>query len=68
VHQLLIAATLEIRDNKGNTVLLEGQDALGSLDGMNLLARKTVTKTIPWPNGLSSGSGVTYQATIKYTK
>ncbi|HPK64328.1 MAG TPA: fimbria/pilus periplasmic chaperone [Sphaerochaeta sp.] len=68
VHQLLIAATLEIRDNKGKTVLLEGQDALGSLDGMNLLARKTVTKTIPWPNGLSSGSGVTYQATIKYTK
>lgn len=68
VHQLLIDATLEIRDSRGNLVVLEGQDALGSLDGMNLLARKSVTKTIPWPNGLSRESGVSYQATIKYTK
>jgi len=68
VHQLLIAATLEIRDSKGNSVVLEGQDALGTLDGMNLLARKSVTKTIPWPSGLSREAGVSYQATIKYTK
>ena len=68
VHQLLIAATLEIRDSKGNSVVLEGQDALGTLDGMNLLARKSVTKTIPWPDGLSREAGVSYQATIKYTK
>ena len=68
VHQLLIAATLEIRDSKGNSVILEGQDALGTLDGMNLLARKSVTKTIPWPSGLSREAGVSYQATIKYTK
>jgi fimbrial chaperone protein len=68
VHQLLVSGILEIKDSRGNSVVLQGADALPSLDGMNLLAKKTVTKQIPWPEELSRESGVTYQATIKYSK
>jgi len=68
VHQLLVSGILEIKDSKGNSVVLQGPDALPSLDGMNILAKKTVTKQIPWPEKLSRAPGVTYQATIKYSK
>ncbi len=68
VHQLLISAVVEIKDSKGNSVVLQGAEALPGIDGMNILAKKTVTKKVPWPVGLSRDSGVTYQATIKYTK
>jgi fimbrial chaperone protein len=68
VHQLLVSGILEVKDSKGNTVVLQGAEALPSLDGMNLLAKKTVTKQIPWPAELSRSPGVTYQATIKYSK
>jgi len=68
VHQLLISAVVEIKDSKGNSVVLQGAEALPGIDGMNILAKKTVTKNVPWPEGLSRDSGVTYQATIKYTK
>lgn len=68
VHQLLISAVVEVKDSRGNSVVLQGPEALVGIDGMNLLAKKTVTKSVPWPSGLSSEPGVTYQATIKYTK
>ena len=68
VHQLLVSGILEIKDSKGNSVVMQGPDALTSLDGMNILAKKTVTKQIPWPEKLSRAPGVTYQATIKYSK
>jgi len=68
VHQLLVSGILEVKDSKGNSVILQGADALATVDGMNILAKKTVTKQIPWPEQLSRASGVTYQATIKYSK
>ena len=68
VHQLLISAVVEIKDSKGNSVVLQGAEALPGIDGMNILAKKTITKKVPWPEGLSRDAGVTYQATIKYTK
>ena len=68
VHQLLISAVVEIKDSKGNSVVLQGAEALPGIDGMNILAKKTVTKKVPWPEGLSRDAGVTYQATVKYTK
>lgn len=68
VHQLLVSSILEVKDSRGNSVVLQGAEALPSLDGMNLLAKKTVTKQIPWPEELSRAPGVTYQATIKYSK
>ncbi|WP_320127392.1 fimbria/pilus periplasmic chaperone [uncultured Sphaerochaeta sp.] len=67
VHQLLIASVLEVSDSKGNSVVLEGSEELAGFDGMNILAKKTVTKQIPWPETLSQESGVTYQAKLKYT-
>jgi len=68
VHQLLISAILEIRDSKGNSVVLQGAESLPGIDGMNILAKKSVTKQVPWPEGLSRDPGVTYQATLKYTR
>ena len=68
VHQLLISAVLEVRDSRGNSVVLQGTDALPGIDGMNILAKKSVTKQVPWPDGLSREPGVTYQATLKYTR
>lgn len=68
VHQLLISAVLEVRDSRGNSVVLQGTDALPGIDGMNILAKKSVTKQVPWPEGLSREPGVTYQATLKYTR
>jgi fimbrial chaperone protein len=67
VHQLLVASILEITDSKGNSVTLEGTEALSGFDGMNVLARKTVTKQVPWPTTLSRDSGVTYKTKLKYT-
>jgi len=43
VHQLLISAVVEIKDSKGNSVVLQGAEALPGIDGMNILAKKTVT-------------------------
>jgi fimbrial chaperone protein len=67
VHQLLITSVLEISDSKGNSVVLEGVEALAGFDGMNLLAKKTVTKQIPWPDQLSRDPGVTYKTKLKYS-
>src|SRR5690554_916411 len=47
VHQLLISAVLEVKDSKGNAVVLQGAEALEGIDGMNILAKKSVTKKIP---------------------
>ena len=63
VHQLLISAVVEVKDSKGNTVVLQGPESLAGIDGMNILAKKTVTKQVVWPEGLSRDPGVTYQAT-----
>lgn len=68
VHQLLVSSILEVKDSKGNSVVLQGEEALAGLDGMNLLAKKAVTKKVPWPEALSRDAGVTYQATLKYSK
>ncbi|WP_245535464.1 fimbria/pilus periplasmic chaperone [Sphaerochaeta pleomorpha] len=67
VHQLLVASILEITDSKGNSVTLEGTEALSGFDGMNVLAKKTVTKQVPWPAVLSREPGVTYKSKLTYT-
>lgn len=68
VHQLLIDAELVVTDSVGNTVTLNGAELLPGVDGMNLLAKKTVTKNIPWPSSLAQGEGVTYKASLTYSK
>ncbi len=68
VHQLLIDAQLVVTDSVGNVITLKGSEMLPGIDGMNLLAKKTVTKNVPWPSALAQGDGVTYKATLTYSK
>lgn len=68
VHQLLIDAELVVTDSLGNSVTLKGNEELPGIDGMNLLAKKMVTKNVPWPAALAMGDGVTYRATLSYSK
>ena len=50
IHQILLDTHLTLKDSKGQTITLEGEQ-IPNLDGFNLLARKTVTRTVPWPEG-----------------
>lgn len=68
VHQLLLNAILTVTDSKGNSVDLDTKEQLGSLLGLNILAKKNVTVQIPMPEGLSQADGVSYKATIKYSR
>lgn len=61
VHQSLSDVTLIVSDSTGNTVKLEGNEQLSGLLATNLLAKKTITKQIPWPSELSRDSGVKYR-------
>lgn len=63
VHRILLDATLTVKDDKGNQVTIEG-DRMEGISGFNLLARKTVTKSIPWPEGLEGSS---FTGTLKYS-
>jgi Gram-negative pili assembly chaperone, N-terminal domain. len=64
VHQVLDGLVINIMDGEGNAVSLSGSDMLPELNGMNILARKAVTKTVPWPEGLSKNSS--YKASLSY--
>jgi len=67
VHQILINASLKVTDFNGNSIVLETLGLLGAIDSMNLLARKTVTKTIPWHDSLEFSPTGTYKGTLTYT-
>ncbi len=64
VHQVLNDLVVNIKDEYGNLIELSTIEQLPDVSGMNLLARKSVTKNIPWPDGLAKNS--TYKATIDY--
>ncbi|MCF0237324.1 MAG: molecular chaperone [Sphaerochaetaceae bacterium] len=68
VHQILMDAKLEIKDGTGKSVTISGPEALLSLDSMNLLAKKQVTKVIPFPEGLTFREGATYTGSLSYTE
>lgn len=65
VHQVLMDAKLVLTSSDGNSITLEG-DAIKGIDYFNLLARKTVTRTIPWPEGFEPEGKVT--ATLRYSQ
>lgn len=69
VHQILIGAEVSVADSQGNRVVLSGNDALPGIDGANILAKKKLTKLIPWPDGLAFPDDLsgTYQATISFS-
>lgn len=65
VHQSLTDVTLVVSDSTGNTVKLQGSDQLSGLLATNILAKKTITKQIPWPSELSRDPGVRYRYSFK---
>lgn len=64
IHKSLTDITLIVSDSKGNTVKLEGSEQLSGLLATNILAKKTITKQIPWPAELSRESGVKYRFSL----
>lgn len=70
VHQILIGAELTVIDGAGNRVIIAGNEELPGIDGINILANKTLTKYIPWPEALAfpADLGGTYQAMISYSR
>ena len=67
VHQILRELVLTVKDSGGNVIELSGAEQLPGVDSMNILARKTLTKTIPWPEGLAFSETGSYSGTIEYT-
>lgn len=68
VHQLLDDARLTLTaDGGGASYVLTGED-LGTISGMNILARKTVTITIDWPTSIPTGVTALSVADFTYTR
>ena len=67
VHQILIDAALTVKGSSG-TVTLTGNEQLPGIDSINVLARKTITKTIPWPEGLPFTEGGSYTGSLEYSE
>ena len=67
VHQILLDAVLTVSDSKGNKIVLDRGEELSGIDATNILARKTVTKTIAWPSGLPFVEGGSYSGSISYS-
>jgi len=64
VHQILLDAELTIKDSSGNSVVLTEAEQLPGIDSTNILARKSITKTIPWPEGLPFVAGGSYSGSL----
>ena len=67
VHQILIDAALTVKGSSG-TITLTGNEQLPGIDSINVLARKTITKTIPWPEGLQFTEGGSYTGSLEYSE
>lgn len=68
VHQILTGAKLTIHDSNGRSIVVSGSEGLAGIDGSNILAKKTITKTIPWPSGLEFVEGGVYKGSLSYDK
>ncbi|MDD4010677.1 MAG: molecular chaperone [Sphaerochaetaceae bacterium] len=69
IHQILTGAEITITDSANNRVILSGTEQIGRISGLNLLAKKTVTVSVPWPEGLPYPEGQgSFKATIDYSK
>ena len=51
-HALLRNLKLDLKDDKGNTISLVGEDQLKGVTGEGILAKQRRRFMIPWPNGL----------------
>lgn len=68
IHQILSGAKLVVADSTGSSVTLSGPEDLSGIDSMNILAKKTVTKTVAWPSGLAFVEGGSYRGSMSYNK
>lgn len=68
VHQILSGVELVVTGPSGGKVKVSGSESLPGIDESNILARKTITKTIPWPAGLEFDVDGHYTGTISYNK
>ncbi|MBO4279194.1 MAG: fimbria/pilus periplasmic chaperone [bacterium] len=68
VHQILTDAVLTVKGPKGDTVTLSGNEQISGIDSTNILARKEVTKTIAWPDGLEFVEGGKYTGSLEYSE
>ena len=66
VHQILLDAELTVNGASGSVTLI-GSEQLPGIDSINVLARKAITKTIPWPEGLTFVEGGSYKGVLKYS-
>ncbi len=66
VHQILSGAKLTVHDARGLSVVVSGSDDLVDIDGANILAKKTITKSIPWPDGIGFVEGGSYRGSLSY--
>jgi len=73
VHQILNSVSVEVIENASRNSILYESGALGFLNGLNLLAGKTVTVEAVWPDTLAFPTKLTdaykqYSAKITYNK
>ena len=67
VHQILLDSVLTVSDANGNKVVLNNSEDLVGIDSINILARKTITKTIAWPEKLPFVEGGSYTGSLSYS-
>lgn len=67
VHKILSGIEISVTDPAGRTVVLSGSEALPGIDGTNILAKKKLVKTVPWPEGLKVLPGV-YKTSVSFGK
>lgn len=67
VHQILLDSVLTVSDASGNKVVLSDSEQLSGIDSINILARKTITKTIAWPAKLPFVEGGSYSGSLSYS-
>ena len=66
VHKILNGLVLEVTDPSGNTIKLETSDELLGIYGTNILAKKTITKSIAWPEGLEFSTTGEYTGSLSF--
>lgn len=68
VHKILNGMVLQVTDPTGKTVTLETSDQLLGLCGSNILAKKTITKSIPLPEGLEFSTTGVYTGIMSFAE
>ncbi len=68
VHQILLDAQLTVKGSNGESIVLAEAEQLPGIDSINVLAKKTITKTIPWPEGLTFVEGGSYSGSMTYSE